>query len=147
MDIMRSTRKSTINSATAWLPLVSAACSAPPEREVVAGSLDQGCKPRIGLELTLVGERVEAGTFSIMAPQGSPSEEGVHYPIQVLSQVAGKLSFRVDLVDGHEQRPFFWDASLVRQGDGTLHAWIDQQGANTSREHLGEPMILRPMGK
>lgn len=145
--IMTAHRFNTAKVVAAWLPLVFFACSTPKERQVLAGSEDHGCKPGTGLQLTVVGERVEGGTFSIIAPEGLPGPSSVQYPIQVLSQTGDRVSFRVDLQVGAEAKPFFFDASLARQADGTLHVWVDQQGANTPREDLGPPMILKPVDR
>jgi hypothetical protein len=137
----------TLTRVAACLPVILLACSQPPKHQVFAGSLDHGDKPGTGLKLTIVGERVEGGTFSILDPDEPASAKSLHYPIQVLSQGAGKLSFRVDLQVGNEKKPFFLDASLARQADGTLHVWVDRQGANTPRQDLGPPMILEPVDK
>lgn len=145
VDIMRRSPITTVARVAAWLAVIFVACSGTPKHQVLAGSQDHGDKPGTGLNLTIVGERVEAGTFSILAPEPPQQAESLHYPIQVLSQGAGKLSFRVDLQVGLEKKPFFFDASLARQADGTLHVWLDRQGANTPREDLGPPMILKPV--
>jgi len=135
---------------TLWLLLFLASCSTPTEHRTFAGFEDHGDKPGIALELRFVGDRVESGTLSIVAPEGTtePGEPNrLDCPIQVLSQDGEHLAFRAELGVGNRARPSSFDALMSHQPDGTIHFYFDANDARAGLEHGSPPMIMKRIGE
>ena len=109
------------------LEAVARGASAAP-RATFAGSSHNGDKAGIGLELTFVGEQVESGMFSVIAPNGS---ERVDYPIEIVERHSEGFTFRVDL---RTSKPSKFVARLSRNSNGTMSVRLADAGTGVDEQ-------------
>lgn len=139
-----------MNKCLFGLLLVTFASCAASERQTFTGGRDQGHGPGIELGLVLVGDRVESGTFSLVAPEGMESADEpsrLDYPMLEMVQDGAEVSFRVELRVGSGVQPFRFSARLAPQENGTLHVHLHQhESSGQPADYTDPPMVLSRVG-